>query len=77
MVCARASDFECPLLGKPREKLFSKLPRNLEVMQRFIYFLKYEKLSKQISINRTCDKVIPLWKNVADRSTAGYACYMT
>ena len=59
MVSTRGSDLEFPLLGKPREMLSPlKLPTILEVMQRFLHYFKYEKLSKQKSINRTCDEVI-------------------
>ena len=78
MVSTKASDLQFPHLGKPREMLFSlKLPTNLEVMQRFLHYFKYEKLSKQKSINRTCDEVILLWKKVADGSTPDCICYMT
>ena len=78
MVSTRASDLEFPLLGKPREMLYPiKLPTNFEVMQRFLHHFKYEKLSKQKSINRTCDEVILLRKKVANGSTPGYTCYMT
>ena len=59
MVSTRASDLELPLLGKSREMGSPlKLPTNLEVMQRFLHYFKYEKLSKQKSISRTCDEVI-------------------
>ena len=54
-----------------------KLCTNFEVMQRFLHYFKYEKLSKHKYINRTCDEVILLWKKVADGSTPGYICYMT
>ena len=46
-------------------------------MQRFLYHFKCDKLSKQKSINRTCDEVVLLWQKVADGSTPGYTCYLS
>ena len=59
MVSTRSTDVAFPLIGKPIDRLSSlKLPTNLEKMQRFLYHFKCDKLSKQKSINRTCDEVV-------------------
>ena len=47
------------------------------MMQRFLYHFKCDKLSKQKSINRTCDEVVILWQKVAECSTPGYTCYLS
>ena len=78
MVSTRSADVAFPLIGKPIDRLSSlKLPTNLEVMQRFLYHFKCDKLSKQKSINRTCDEVVLLWQKVAEGSTPGYTCYLS
>ena len=77
MVSTRSADVAFPLIGKPIDRLSSlKLPTNLEVMLRFLYHFKCDKLSKQKSINRTCDEVVLLWQKVAEGSTPGYTCYL-
>ena len=78
MVSTRSADLVYPLFGKPMDRLFPlKLPTNLHVMQRFLYYFKSEKLGKQKSINRTCDEVVLLWQKVAQGSTPGYTRYMS
>ena len=78
MVPTRSADIAFPLIVKPIERLFSlKLPTNLEVMQRFLYYFKCDKLSKQKSINRTSDEVALLWQKIAESSTPGYTCYLS
>ena len=78
MVSTRSADVAFPLIGKPIDRLSSlKLPTNLEVMQRFLYHFKCDKLSKQKSINRNCDEVILLRQKVAEGSTPGYTCYLS
>ena len=78
MVSTRSSDLTFPLIDKPKDGLPSlKLPTNLDVMQRFLYYFKCENLSNQKSINRTFDEVVLLWKKVAEGSTGGYTCYVS
>ena len=73
MVSIKSSDLTFSLIGKPKDGLPSlKLPTNLNVMLRFLLYFKCEKLSKQKSINRTCDEVVLRWKKVAEDSTTGY-----
>jgi len=67
MVTTRSSDLELPLLGKPRDQLPSlKLPMNLEVMLRFLYFFKCENLrsKKQLIVHvkksYSCGKRLPM-----------------
>ena len=50
-----------------------KLLTNLDV-KRFLIQFKCERLSKQKSVNRTCDEVVLLQKKVVDGSTTKYTC---
>ena len=76
MAFTRFADLEFPLIGKPKNHLFfMKLPTNLNVMQRFLYYFKCERLSKQKLGNRTSDEAVLLWQKVAEGSTPGYSCY--
>ena len=78
MVSTRSANLVYPLLGKPVDRLSPlTLPTNLDVMQRFLYYSKRKKLSKQKSLNRTSDEVVFPWERVAQSSTPGYTCYMS
>ena len=77
MVSTRFADVAFPLIGKRIDRLSLKLPTNLVVIKRFLYHFKCDKLSKQKSINRTCDEVVLLRQKVAEGSTPGYTCYLS
>ena len=63
-ISTRSAGQDFPHLGKQKDRRSSlKLLTNLDVMQRFLYFFKYELLSKQKFISKTCDEVVLLWKS--------------
>ena len=63
-------------IGAVSDNPFSgnKLPTNKEVIGRFLYYLKVEKYTVKQAMSESYDKVIAVWKKVADGATSGYTC---
>ena len=51
------------------------IPSTTDRFTRPLNHFKCDKLSKQKSINRTCDEVVLWWQKVAEGSTPGYTCH--
>jgi len=79
MTSSRSKDVNLPIIGRARGEPFSqlKLLTNGEVLQRYIYYLKVLKVTKNEAMNFTCDEVVDLWKKVSDGCARNYTCYKT
>ena len=76
----RSKDVEVCLIGKPKDQPFSqlKLPTKRAVLQRFLFYLKIQKKSRQDAVATTCSEIEFLWKKISGGSTpGGYACFQT
>lgn len=78
MTSLRSKDISLPIIGKPTEALSTlRLPTNQDVLRRFTYSLKVQKVKRSIAVQVTCAEVMTLWQKIAGKATAGRAYYLS